>query len=75
VKDDVRGNINVNVMKSIGRMKENTSLFRAYLNKGKGLHQSGIPRASRRTVNRGISPSGPKPNVQRRPQASNPYAK
>jgi hypothetical protein len=27
VKDDVRGNINVNVMKSIGQMKENTSLL------------------------------------------------
>jgi hypothetical protein len=27
VKDGVRGNINVKMMKSIGQMKENTSLF------------------------------------------------
>jgi hypothetical protein len=35
VKDGVRGNINVTMSKSIVQMKENTSIFRAYLNKEK----------------------------------------
>jgi hypothetical protein len=71
VKDGYRGNINVTKPKSIGKMKDNTSIFRSYLNKEK-FYASQAPLVLVDARNDlCVPPSGPKPKVPRRSKASN----